>query len=61
MARISTKLNQTSRDMYYSIGTDKTKNLKERIAEVHGADSETMKAVDELDRYESHSETKNSP
>jgi len=61
MTRTSTKLNQTPRDVYYSIGIDQTKNLKEKIAEVHGIDSEATKAVDELDRYVSNTETRKSP
>ncbi len=58
MARTLTKLSQTPRDVYYSIGTDQTKNLKERIADVHGANSKVMKAVNELDRYVSDPETR---
>ena len=60
MARTLTKLSQTPRDVYYSIGTDQTKNLKERIADVHGANSKVMKAVNELDRYVSDPETRKS-
>ena len=61
MARIPTINSQAPRDVYYSIGTDQTKNIKERIAEVHGADSEAMKAVYELDGYVSNPETRKSP
>ena len=60
MTRTSTKPNQTVRDVYYSIGIDQTKNLKERIAEVHGAKSKVMKAANELDRYVSDPETRKS-
>ena len=61
MARIPTIINQTPRDVYYSIGTDQTKNIKERITEAHGADSEVMKAVNGLDHYVADPETRNSP
>ena len=49
------------RNTLYSVGIDQTPNLKERIAEVHGPDSEVMKAVDELDHYVADPETRNSP
>jgi hypothetical protein len=55
---ISTRPNQTVRDVYYSIGTDQTKNLKERIVELHGVDSAPVKAVHELDHYVSDPETR---
>ncbi|MHC4581447.1 MAG: hypothetical protein ACYS14_08310, partial [Planctomycetota bacterium] len=61
MIRTSTTINQAPRDVYYSIGADRERNLKERIAEVHGADSEVMKAVDELDHYVADPETRSSP
>jgi len=61
MARISTKPNHVPREVYYSIGTDQTKNIKERIAEVHGVDSEVMKTVNELDHYVADPETRESP
>jgi len=35
----------------YSVGTDQTLNLKERIAEVHGIDSEVMTTVKQLDEF----------
>jgi len=60
MARTLAKLSQTPRDVYYSIGIDQTKNLKERIADVHGANSKVMKAVNELERYVSDPETSKS-
>ena len=40
----------------YSVGVDQTPNFRERIAEAHGATSEVMKAVDELDDYVSSPE-----
>jgi hypothetical protein len=46
------------RNTIYSVGIDQTPNLKERIAEVHGLDSEVMKVVDELDCYISSPEVK---
>ena len=49
------------RNTLYSVGVDQTPNIKERIAEVHGPDSEVMKAVDELDHYAADPETRNSP
>jgi hypothetical protein len=61
MTLISTITSQAPRDVYYSIGTDQTKNIKERIAEVHGTDSEAMKAVYELDHYVNNPETRKSP
>jgi hypothetical protein len=61
MARTPIKSNQSPRDVYYSIGVDQKKNLKEKIAEVHGADSEVMKAVNELDHYVADPGTRNSP
>jgi hypothetical protein len=61
MAATSTKTQQGVRDVYYSIGTDQRKNLKEKIAEVHGADLEIMRAMDELDHYVSDPETRKSP
>jgi hypothetical protein len=51
---------QETRDVFYSIGIDKTQNLKERIAEVNGINSEPMKAVAELDKYVSDPETRKS-
>ena len=57
-------LNETEnsiRNTIYSVGVDKTPNLKERITEVHGANSEVMKAVNELDCYVSDPETRKGP
>ncbi len=48
------------RNTIYSVGVDQTPNLKERIAEVHGPESEVMKAVNELDCYVSDPETRKS-
>jgi hypothetical protein len=48
------------RNTIYSVGIDQTPNLRERIAEVHGPQSEVMKAVDELDCYVSDPETRKS-
>ncbi|MBN2267227.1 MAG: hypothetical protein JW725_02695 [Candidatus Babeliaceae bacterium] len=48
------------RNTIYSVGVDQTPNLKERIAEVHGQESEVMKAVNELECYMSDPETKKS-
>lgn len=45
----------------YSVGVNQTPNLKERIAEIHGRDSDVMKAVDELDNYVSNPETRKDP
>jgi hypothetical protein len=39
------------RDVYYSIGTHPTGNLKDRIAALHGPDSLGARAVPELDRF----------
>lgn len=50
----------TIKNTIYSVGTDKTLNPKERIADVHGVDSKVMKAANELDRYVSDPETKQS-
>ena len=61
MAAISTKIQEGLRDVYYSIGTDETKNIKETIAQVHGVNSEVMKAADELERYVADPETRKSP
>jgi hypothetical protein len=61
MAQIPVNITQTHRDLYYSVGTDQTKNVKERIAEVHGLSSEPMKAAYELDCYISDPETRKSP
>jgi len=49
------------RDTLYSVGVDQSPNLKERIAEVHGPDSEVMKAVDELEWYVSSPERRKGP
>ena len=49
------------RNTLYSVGVDQTPNLKESIAEVHGRDSEVMKAVDELEWYVSNPETRKGP
>jgi hypothetical protein len=49
------------RNTIYSVGVDQMPNLKERIAEVHGQNSEVMKAVDELDCYVSDPETRKGP
>jgi len=49
------------RNTIYSVGIDQRPNLKERIAKVHGLDSKVMKAVNELDRYVSSPEARNSP
>ena len=45
----------------YSVGVDQTPNFRERIAEAHGATSEVMKAVDELDDYVSSPEARKDP
>ncbi len=45
----------------YSVGVDQTPNLRERIAEAHGPESEVMTAVDELDDYVSSPETRKDP
>ncbi|MFC1794199.1 hypothetical protein ACFL3Q_11495 [Planctomycetota bacterium] len=49
------------RNTIYSVGIDQMPNLKERITEVHGANSEVMKAVAELDCYVSSPEARNGP
>jgi len=41
----------TIRDTIHSVGIDQRLNLKERIAYVHGTDSEVMTAVKELDEF----------
>ena len=46
------------RNTIYSVGTDTNPNFKERIAQTHGPRSDVMKAVDELDRYISDTETR---
>ncbi len=48
------------RNTIYSVGIDQMPNLKERIADVHGANSKIMKAAKELDRYISDPELKQS-
>ena len=50
----------TIKNTIYSVGTDKTLSLREKMADVHGANSKVMKAANELDRYVSDSETKQS-
>jgi len=50
----------TLKNTIYSIGVDKTPNFRERIAHVHGKDSEVVKAADELDCYVSDPETRKS-
>ncbi len=61
MTRTSTRTDQIPRDVYYSIAIDQTKNLKERIAEMHGSDSEPMRAAYGLDCYVSDPQTRKSP
>jgi len=51
----------TLKNTIYSIGVDKTPNFRELIAQVHGKDSEVVKAADELDCYVSDPETRKSP
>lgn len=60
MACTTTITEQDTRDVFYSIGVDQTRNLKEKIAAVHGLDSQPMKAVAELDAYVSDPGTKKS-
>ncbi|TKJ35675.1 MAG: hypothetical protein CEE38_13760 [Planctomycetes bacterium B3_Pla] len=60
MACTTTITEQGTRDVFYSIGVDQTENLKERIADLHGVDSEPMKAVDQLESYVSDPGTKKS-
>ena len=50
----------TIKNTIYSVGTDKTLSLKEKIADVHGANSKVMKAANELDRYVADPETRES-
>lgn len=50
----------TLKNTIYSVGVDRTPNLRERILEVHGKDSEPAKAADELDRYVSDPEIRES-
>ena len=49
------------RNTLYSVGIDQMPSIKERITEVHGQNSEVMKAVDELDWYVSSLEAKKDP
>jgi hypothetical protein len=56
----STESKQGTRPVFYSISADESLNLKEKIAKVHGVNSQVMKAVDELDRYVSGPETRES-
>ena len=35
----------------YAVGTDPAGSIKERIAEIHGADSDVARAADELEAY----------
>jgi len=56
-----TQPHHSTRELYYSIGVDQTMNFKEKIAAVHGLDSEPMKAAYELDRYVSDPQTRKSP
>lgn len=48
----------TLKNTIYSVGTDRTLNLKERIADVHGADSDVAKAAKELDNFISDPESR---
>ena len=50
------KQENTIRDTIYSVGIDQRLNLKERIAEVHGKDSEVMTTVKQLDEFLSRSD-----
>lgn len=61
MTTPSTTSPQATRDVYYSIGTDQSRNLKERLAELHDGNSEVIKAVAELDRYIGDPQTRISP
>jgi len=45
------KKENTIRDTIYSVGIDQRLNLKERIAEVHGTNSEVMTTVKQLDEF----------
>jgi len=60
MTYSSTESKQGTRPVFYSISADESLNLKEKIAQVHGVNSQVMKAVDELDRYVSDPETRES-
>jgi len=60
MTYSSTESKQGTRPVFYSISADEGLNLKEKIAQVHGVNSQVMKAVDELDRYVSDPETRES-
>jgi len=45
------KQENTIRDTIYAVGIDQRLNLKERIAEVHGTNSEVMTTVKQLDEF----------
>ena len=45
------KTENTIRDTIYAVGIDQRLNLKERIADVHGTDSEVMTTVKQLDDF----------
>jgi hypothetical protein len=52
---------QITRDVYYSIGIDQTKNPKEKITDLYGVDSQVTKVVDELNDYVNDPQTRKSP
>ena len=54
------KTENTLKNTIYSVGVDKTPNLREKIIEVHGKDSDVNRAADELDCYVSDPETRKS-
>ena len=50
----------TLKDTIYSVGVDRTPNLREKILETHGKDSDVTKAAGELDNYVSDPATRKS-
>lgn len=47
----SNEIENTTRDIIYSVDTDRVLNLKEIITDIHGANSEVMTAVKKLDEF----------
>lgn len=61
MNPVAVDSNTAPRSVYYSIGIDQDQSPRERIAEIHGPDSDVTKAMEELEHYVSDPDTKNSP
>jgi len=48
----------TLKNTIYSVDIDRKPNLKEKIALLHGPDSDVVKAAEELDRFVSDPESR---